>query len=197
MRATRWLAAIVYPLLYPLIVAAVAGELEQPPAALANPISAQPLEQLSATLLRPLFSPTRHPPAPPPQPVQLVAPPAPPPPQPPPNLVLFGVVMDGEGARALVRAGGDKKMLRAKIGDDIDGWKVSQIEARKVVLSLDARFATFTLFSDDRLKADSAGTPQSGDDPKSLQQQSDARQINEQSTAPPSGQPRKRRRSRE
>jgi len=40
--------------------------------------------------------------------------------------------------------------LRAQIGDEIDGWKVSQIEGRKVVLSLDGRFATFKLFNDDR-----------------------------------------------
>jgi len=55
--------------------------------------------------------------------------------------------MDGEGARAVVRAGADKKILRAQIGDEIDGWKVSQIEGRKVVLSLDGRFATFKLFT--------------------------------------------------
>jgi hypothetical protein len=52
--------------------------------------------------------------------------------------------------RAAVGARADKKMVRAQIGDEIDGWKVSQIEGRKVVLSLDGRFATFTLFSDDR-----------------------------------------------
>jgi general secretion pathway protein N len=153
------------------------------------------MDRLSATLDRPLFSPNRRPPAPAPRPVQAIAPP--PPPQPPPNLILFGVVMDGEGTRALVRAGADKKMLRAKIGDDIDGWKVSQIEARKVVLSLDERLAAFALFSNDGLKADSAGTPQSGDDPKSPQRQSDIGQITERSTAPPSGQPRKRRKPRE
>jgi hypothetical protein len=197
MRSARWLVAIVYSLLCPPVVVATAGEQEQPSSALANPIAVQPLARLSATLHRPLFSPSRRrPEPPPPQQIQAVAPPPPPPP-PPPKLVLFGVVMDGEGARALLRAGGDKKMLRARIGDDIEGWKVSQIEGRKVVLSLDGRFATFTLFSDDRLKADSAGTPQSEDGPKSAQRQSDARQTDEQFTAPPSGQPRKRRRSRE
>ena len=35
------------------------------------------------------------------------------------------------------------------IGDDIGGWKVVQIEGRRLVLSLDGRLATFTLFSDD------------------------------------------------
>jgi general secretion pathway protein N len=128
--------------------AASAEEQERSAVALANPVAAQSLDQLSTILDRPLFSPSRRPPARRPPPV--VQGPAPPPPT--PNLVLFGVVMDGEGARAIVRAGADKKLIRAQIGDEIDGWKVSQIEGRKVVLSLDGRFATFRLFNDDRGK---------------------------------------------
>ena len=41
---------------------------------------------------------------------------------------------------------------RVQIGDDIGGWKVSEIEGRRLVLSLDGRSATFTLFSDERGK---------------------------------------------
>jgi hypothetical protein len=109
------------------------------------------------TLDRPLFSPSRRrPPAPSPPVVQAPAPPAPP--APPPDLVLFGVVMDGEGARAVVRAGADKRLLRAQIGDEIDGWKVAQIEGRKVVLaSQDGRFATYRLFNNERGGADANG----------------------------------------
>jgi hypothetical protein len=165
-------------------------------AALSNPVAAQSLDELSATLDRPLFSPGRRPPAPPPPPaVQAAAPPAPPPP--PPNLILFGVVMDGEGARALVRTGADKKVLRAQIGDDIDGWKVSQIEGRKVVLSLDGRFATFTLFSGDHGRQDAAGAPAPGSELKNSQRQNELQQTTAQAVAPSSGQPAKRRRSRE
>jgi hypothetical protein len=37
------------------------------------------------------------------------------------------------------------------MGDDIDGWKVAQIDGRKVVLaSQDGRFATYRLFNDER-----------------------------------------------
>jgi hypothetical protein len=177
---------------------AIAQTQDSPAAAPSNPVAAQSLDQLSAILDRPLFSPTRRPPAPPPAPAPIVhaaEPPAPPPP--PPNLVLFGVVMDGEGARAIVRAGADKKLVRAQIGDEIDGWKVSQIEGRKVVLSLDGRFATFTLFSDDRGKSESAGASAPAGEPKNLQRQSQAQQTSPQATAPQPGQPRKRRRSRE
>ena len=179
-----------------LCVAATAQAQDQPAAALSNPVAAQSLDQLSTILDRPLFSPTRRPPAPPPPPVvQAAEPPAPPPS--PPNLVLFGVVMDGEGARAVVRAGADKKLVRAQIGDEFDGWKVSQIEGRKVVLSLDGRFATFTLFSDDRVKSESAGAPAPAGEPKTGQRQIQAQQSSPQAAAPQSGQSKKRRRSRE
>jgi len=176
--------------------AARTEEQEQSAAAPANPVAAQPLDQLSTMLDRPLFSPSRRPPAPPPPPV-VQAPPPPTPPPPPPDLVLFGVVMDGEGARAVVRAGADKKILRAQIGDDIDGWKVSQIEGRKVVLSLDGRFATFKLFNDDRGRSESAGGPAASGEPKDSQRRIQAQQTPPQAGAPQPGQPRKHRRSRE
>jgi hypothetical protein len=114
-------------------------------AALPNPLAAQSLDGLSATVDRPLCSPTRRAPAPPLPAAEAPAPP--PPPAPPPNLVLVGIVMDGESARAVIRAGADKKTIRARIGDDVGGWKVAQIEGRKLVLALDDRLATFTLFN--------------------------------------------------
>jgi len=196
MRDAR-LPAAIFALLLSWEPGAVAiAETQDPPAAApSNPVAAQSLDQLSTILDRPLFSPSRRPPAPPPAPppiVQAAEPPAPPPP--PPNLVLFGVVMDGEGARAVVRSGADKKLVRAQIGDEIDGWKVSQIEGRKVVLSLDGRFATFTLFSDDRGKAESVGGTASA---KNLQRQSQAQQNAPQAATPQAGQSKKRRRSRE
>jgi hypothetical protein len=72
---------------------------------LSNPLAAQSLERLSATVDRPLFSPSRRPP---PEPVAQ-APQPPTPPVPPPNLILSGVVMDGERARAVVRVGAEKR----------------------------------------------------------------------------------------
>jgi general secretion pathway protein N len=112
---------------------------------LSNPLAAQTMERLSATVDRPLFSPSRR--------GQVVAPVARSEPQtpqlPPPSLVLSGVVMDGQGAQVVVVVGPEKRVLRAQIGDEIDGWTVTQIEGRKVVLSLGGRFATFTLFNRD------------------------------------------------
>jgi general secretion pathway protein N len=112
-----------------------------PSAALLSPLAAHPLDALSATRDRPLFSPSRHPPAPPPV---AIAPKAPPPS--PPNVTLFGVVMDGNEARAIVQAGPAKQVRRVRVGDDVGGWKVAQIEQRRLVLSLDSRLATFTMF---------------------------------------------------
>ena len=202
MRCSRRAAAFLCVLFVPVLAAgltAAAAQQEQLPVAPDNPVAAQSLVQLSATLNRPLFSPSRHPPAPPPPPppVVPVAAPPPPPPAPPPNLVLFGVVIDGEGARAVVRTGAGGKLLRAQIGDDIEGWKVSQIEGRKVVLSLDGRFATFMLFSDDREKREAAGAPIAGVEQKTPQRQIQAQQTPPQAATPQPGQPRKRRHSRE
>jgi hypothetical protein len=174
--------------------AAVAQQPAQSSAALPNPVAAQSFDELSATLERPLFSPSRHPPSPPPPPLQAAEAPAPPPS--PPNLVLLGVVMDGDGARAVVRLSADGKILRAQIGDDIDGWKVSQIEGRKMVLSLDGRFATFALFSRDREKQDAVGGPMPGGAPKNSTRQNEVQQATAQAVAPPSGQPIRQRRSR-
>ncbi len=122
----------------PASSAPIAGE-----GSLPSPLAAQPLDRLSATRERPLFSPTRRPPPPPPQ----VAAAPPPPPAPPPNVALFGIVMDGDEARAVVRAGPAEKIMRVGIGDDIGGWKVAQIEGRRLVLALNGRIATFMMFS--------------------------------------------------
>ena len=111
----------------------------------ASPLAAYPLDRLSATRDRPLFSPSRRPPAQPPPPIIAAAPPPP-----PPKLILFGIVMDAEEAHAVVGVGTADKTRRVRIGDDIGGWKVTQIEERQLVLSLDDRSATFTLFRGQR-----------------------------------------------
>jgi hypothetical protein len=173
MRCSRPRAAFKLLLLLSALVFSAAARAEEPgraAAALANPVAAQSLDQLSMILDRPLFSPSRRRlPAPSPPVVQAPAPPALP--APPPDLVLFGVVMDGESARAVVRAGADKRLLRAQIGDEIDGWKVAQIDGRKVVLaSQDGRFATFRLFNNERGGTD-ANRGVASDGPKNSQMQ--------------------------
>lgn len=138
---------LLYAVARLLVTDAAAQSQDRSDNTLANPLAAQPLERFSATVNRPLFSASRRAPAPPPPPAVEAAPP--PAPTPPPNVVLVGIVMDGDSARAIMRAGAENKTIRAQIGDDVGGWKVSQIDGRKVVLSLDDRFATFMLFNRD------------------------------------------------
>jgi hypothetical protein len=121
-----------------------------------SPLAAEPLDRLSATRERPLFSPTRRPPPPPPPVVNIPEPPPPPPP--PPKVALFGVVMDGDEVHAIVRTGPAAPVKHVRIGDDIGGWKVTQIDERRLVLALDDRIATFTMFAGNRAN----GTLQGG-----------------------------------
>jgi len=157
------------------------------PGGLINPLAAQPLDALAATRDRPLFSPTRRPPPPPPQIV--AAPPPPPPPPEPPSVLLVGVVMDGEEAKALVRFTTVNKVIHAKIGDDIEGWKVAQIEGRKLVLSLDGRLATFTMFSGERKELPKPASAAGPGDSKGSAAQSNVSQSQPQRSEAQSQQP--------
>ncbi len=113
-------------------------------AAVNNPVELQPLDQLSATLARPLFAPTRRPP---PKPVAVVArPEPPPPPPPPPSVVLLGIVSEDGDGRAAIKQSGDK-VMRVRAGDDVGGWKVDRIEPRRLVLTLGERSVDFALFA--------------------------------------------------
>ena len=57
----------------------------------------------------------------------------------------------GRAGLAVAGATLHPSLLRAQMGDEIDGWKVAQIDGRKVVLaSQDGRFVTYRLFNDER-----------------------------------------------
>jgi general secretion pathway protein N len=118
--------------------------------AVANPLQLQPLDQLSVTDERPLFSPTRRPPAKPVAPIVSRSEPPPPPPPPPPSVVLLGIVSEDDGdARAAIRSG-DKsvgnKVMRVRVGDAVAGWKVERIEPRRLFLTSGDRAVDFALF---------------------------------------------------
>ena len=157
-------------------------------ATIASPLAAQPLGRLSATHEHPLFSPTRRPPPPPP--VVQALPPPPPAPPPPPDVALYGVIMDGENARAIIRTKPTDKEIRVGIGDDVGGWKVSQIEGQRLVLSLNGRLATFVLFSGNTASGVPRPVPQPTD--KVPQSTDKKQQIQQNPPAPP---PNRRRRA--
>ena len=105
--------------------------------------------RLSATRERPLFTPSRRA-APPPPPVasagpaELAAS--------PPQITLLGVIITVEGPRAAINDMAGNKIVRVRIGDEIDGWKVRQIDERLLVLWRDGRSASFKLFNGERAK---------------------------------------------
>jgi hypothetical protein len=112
-------------------------------AVLDNPLAAHSLEEFSATRDRPLFTRGRRPPAALGA-VHVAAPPPPPPPS--PKLALFGILVEGGEASAVVRGAPAEKAVHVRVGDEIDGWKVVQIAERQIVLSQDDRSITFTMF---------------------------------------------------
>ena len=117
-----------------------ANESTSPNVDVVNPLAVNPIDRLSAIVERPLFAPNRRPPPP----ASITMPPSPPE---PPSLTLLGVVIDAGGARAIVQAGPGNQIMRVRVGDEISGWKVTDIEPRQLVLSLDSGIATFTMFS--------------------------------------------------
>src|SRR5215475_6218986 len=126
-----------------LIRPAASGEVT-----ISNPVERQPLQELTATRERPLFSSTRRPPP------KVVAPVArqepPPPPPPPPSVVVLGIMSENGEARAAIRSADKRpadKVSRVRMGDDVGGWKVERIEPRRLVLTQGDRSVDFVLFA--------------------------------------------------
>jgi hypothetical protein len=119
------------------------------PSGVANPLAAPSLDRLSATRERPLFTPSRRA-APPPSPVASTAPVESV--AGPPRITLVGVIIGVEGPRAVVNNTALNKIVRVRIGDEIDGWKVREIDERLLVLWRDGRSTSFKLFNGEHAK---------------------------------------------
>ena len=63
----------------------------------------------------------------------------------------------------MVRTQASEKVIRARVGDDIAGWTVAQIEPRRVILAHDDRSVSYTLF--ERAGAKTATRPAAEPDP--------------------------------
>ncbi|MGB9188202.1 MAG: hypothetical protein ACLQLT_10405 [Methylovirgula sp.] len=116
---------------------------QSPPHAIENPAAATSLDQLAATRERPLFAPDRRRPTAA-SVVSHVEPPPPPPDE--PRLSLFGVVVDTDGPRAVIRSDPAGKTVRVRLGDEVGGWRVTQIEGQQLVMSLGDRSETVMMF---------------------------------------------------
>lgn len=64
---------------------------------------------------------------------------APPPPEPPPR--LLGVIIGGSGAIAVMQAG-DAPPKRLRVQDEVEGWTVTRIDAKRVVVQRREEVAT-------------------------------------------------------
>jgi general secretion pathway protein N len=115
----------------------------------ANPLWAMPLGSLTATRQRPLFSPSRRPPAPPAVAVAPVEPAKPaytPPPAPEkPQLSLVGVVAGSSEGLAVFLNLATHDMVRLRIGEGHEGWVLHSVRAREAVLEKDHRTAVLAL----------------------------------------------------
>jgi general secretion pathway protein N len=119
-------------------------------ALIGNPIAEVPMDRLSATRDRPLFSPSRRPAVPPqtrPPPSMSREPAPPPSPVQAPSVALFGIVVSEEGPRAFIAMGPTDSVFGVRPGDDLNGWRVTAITKRSLVLSRADLSATFMLFS--------------------------------------------------
>jgi len=64
---------------------------------------------------------------------------APPPPEPPPR--LLGVIIGGTGAIAVMQVG-DAQPKRLRVQDEVEGWTVTRIDAKRVVVQRRDEVAT-------------------------------------------------------
>nr|WP_315813769.1 hypothetical protein [Bradyrhizobium sp. SZCCHNR2028] len=106
-----------------------------------------PLEQLSATRERPLFSPSRRPPPTDVPPPAVVAAPVVQEPSVPerPQLALVGTVVNGDRGLAVFVDTSSKTPLRIRTGADYRGWTLRLVEARSVTLQRGEDVTVLTL----------------------------------------------------
>jgi general secretion pathway protein N len=120
---------------------------EIPPERPGNPLWAIPIETLTATRERPIFSPSRRPP---PSTEVAALPPPPPPPAAPsapvqPPLTLIGTIVNASGGYGIFLDQATNTVMRLKTGEDHDGWILRTVSMRDAMLQKDRSTAVLTL----------------------------------------------------
>jgi hypothetical protein len=111
-----------------------------------NPLWAIPLNLLSATRDRPLFSPSRRPPA-----AAVVASPPAPPAAPPPaapeqlQLRLVGTIVGTKQHMGVFIDQATQAVVRLQVGEGISGWTLRVVQARAAMFEKDRRETTLEL----------------------------------------------------
>lgn len=113
----------------------------------ANPLWAMPLAQFPVTRARPIFSPSRRPPATAVAPVvapKLAAMPKPREPE-RPQLTLVGTIAGDEEGFGIFVDQSTKAVLRLKVGEEFQGWKLRSVQGRETALEKDRQVVTLAL----------------------------------------------------
>jgi general secretion pathway protein N len=99
----------------------------------ANPLWGMPVKQFNVTRERPIFLPSRRPPAPPPSAVTVAKVAAPPKPKEPeqPQLSLVGTISGDDARFGIFIDQATKAVLRLKEGEDFQGWQLRSIQSRE------------------------------------------------------------------
>jgi hypothetical protein len=123
---------------------------EAPATVSANPLWAIPLSALSATRNRPLFTPSRRPPAPivtnAPAPVVMRPPPPPPPAAPEhPNFVLVGTVAGDNDSVAVFIDNSTRDAVRLRTGEGHSGWVLQSVDRRTATVQKGSQTETLEL----------------------------------------------------
>jgi hypothetical protein len=113
-----------------------------------NPLWAMPLAQFPVTRDRPIFSPSRRPSPPAVAPAvvvpKMVAAPKPREPE-RPQLTLVGTIISDEGGFGIFLDQSTKAVLRLKVGEDFQGWKLRSVQGRETALEKDREVVTLVL----------------------------------------------------
>jgi general secretion pathway protein N len=118
------------------------------PAPTGNPLWGIPLRVLTATRERPLFSPSRRPPAPPavaaappPRPVVAAKPPEPD----HPRLAIVGTIVSASDGIGVFIDQATNEVIRIHTGQDHDGWVLRSVHGREASFEKNERTSTLAL----------------------------------------------------
>jgi hypothetical protein len=116
-----------------------------------NPLWVVPLNSLTATRERPIFSPLRRPPLPtPPAPVVLTPAPTPPPAVPEEiPLKLLGTIVGGDSGIAICLNPSTNDVIRLRMGENFEGWVLRAVHGREAAFEKATLQARLSLPSPD------------------------------------------------
>jgi general secretion pathway protein N len=113
----------------------------------ANPLWAMPLSKFAVTRERPIFSPSRRPPTPAVIPAitpKAIAVPRPKEPE-RPRLTLVGTIASDEEGFGIFLDQTSNGVIRLKIGEEFQGWKLRSVQGRETALEKDQQIVTLAL----------------------------------------------------